>query len=43
LVVWTLPDTSFRANELATLKRENIDWQGHRLTIYGKGGHYDAA
>jgi integrase/recombinase XerD len=27
-------------SELATLTKDNIDWQGHRLTIYGKGGPY---
>ena len=40
LVVWTLLDTGLRVSELATLKKDNIDWQGHRLTIYGKGGPY---
>jgi integrase/recombinase XerD len=40
LVVWTLIDTGLRVSELANLKKDNIDWQGHRLTIYGKGGPY---
>jgi integrase/recombinase XerD len=40
LVVWTLIDTGLRVSELAKLKKDNIDWQGHRLTIYGKGGPY---
>jgi len=40
LVVWTLLDTGLRVAELAYLKRSNIDWQGHRLMIYGKGGPY---
>lgn len=40
LVVWTLLDTGLRVGELASLKRDQIDWQGHRLTIYGKGGPY---
>lgn len=40
LVIWTLLDTGLRVAELAHLKKENIDWQGHRLTIYGKGGPY---
>jgi integrase/recombinase XerD len=40
LVVWTLFDTGLRVSELANLKKDNIDWQGHRLTIYGKGGPY---
>ena len=26
------------ADELASLKRANLDWQTHRLMIYGKGG-----
>jgi integrase/recombinase XerD len=26
--------------ELATLNKNNIDWQNHRLMIYGKGGPY---
>ena len=38
LVVWTLLDTGLRSAELANLRKDNIDWQGHRLTIYGKGG-----
>jgi integrase/recombinase XerD len=40
LVTWTLLDTGLRVSELATLKKENIDWQGHRLMVYGKGGPY---
>jgi len=40
LIVWTLLDTGLRVSELANLKKDNIDWQGHRLTIYGKGGPY---
>lgn len=40
LVVWTLLDTDLRVAELAYLKRSNIDWRGHRLMIYGKGGPY---
>ena len=27
-------------SELANLKRANLDWQTHRLMIYGKGGPY---
>ena len=38
LVVWGLLDTGLRVSELSGLTREHIDWQGHRLTIYGKGG-----
>jgi integrase/recombinase XerD len=40
LVVWTLLDTGLRVAELAGLRKENIDWQQKRLTIYGKGGPY---
>jgi len=40
LIVWTLLDTGLRVGELAKLNRDNIDWQGHRITIYGKGGPY---
>jgi integrase/recombinase XerD len=40
LIVWTLLDTGLRVSELTNLTREQIDWQGKRLTIYGKGGVY---
>lgn len=40
IIVWTLLDTGLRASELASLSKDNIDWQMHRLTIYGKGGPY---
>jgi integrase/recombinase XerD len=40
LIVWTLLDTGLRVAELAGLTKNNIDWQNHRLTIYGKGGPY---
>ena len=40
LVVWTLLDTGLRVSELAGLTKEKIEWQTHRLTIYGKGGPY---
>ena len=40
LVVWTLLDTGLRISELASLTTNQIDWQGRRLTIYGKGGPY---
>lgn len=40
LVVWTLLDTGIRVSELASLKQDNLDWQNHRLMIYGKGGPY---
>ena len=38
LVVWVLLDTGMRVSELVGLDRDNIDWQQHRLMIYGKGG-----
>ena len=40
LVVWTLLDTGLRVSELANLKRPNLDWQTHRVMIYGKGGPF---
>jgi integrase/recombinase XerD len=40
LIVWTLLDTGLRVAELACLTKDNIDWQTHRITIYGKGGPY---
>jgi len=40
LAVWTLLDTGLRVSELATLTKDNLDWQMHRLMIYGKGGPY---
>jgi integrase/recombinase XerD len=42
LVVWTLLDTGLRVSELASLTKDNLDWQNHRLMIYGKGGPYGA-
>ena len=43
LTVWTLLDTGLRVSELAGLRRDHIDWETHRLTIYGKGGPYACA
>ena len=40
-VVRTLLDTDLRLSEFADLKKDNIQWQGKRLVIYGKGGPYD--
>lgn len=40
LVVWTLMDTGLRVSELTGLTRDRVDWQTHRLMIYGKGGPY---
>jgi integrase/recombinase XerD len=42
LIVWTLLDTGLRVAELAGLTRAHMDWQSHRLMIYGKGGPYGA-
>jgi integrase/recombinase XerD len=39
-VIWTLLDTGLRVSELASLNKNNIDWQNHRLIVYGKGGPY---
>jgi len=38
LVIWTLLDTGLRVAELANLTKDNLDWQNHRLMVYGKGG-----
>ena len=43
LVLWTLLDTGLRVSEFAKLQKDNIDWQGHRLMVYGKGGPYGSA
>jgi integrase/recombinase XerD len=40
IIVWTLLDTGLRVSELASLAKDNIDWQLHRLTIFGKGGPF---
>jgi integrase/recombinase XerD len=40
IVIWTLLDTGLRVSELTKLGKNNIDWQAHRLMIYGKGGPY---
>src|SRR6266567_3556826 len=40
LIIWTLLDTGLRVSELAELKKDNLNWQTHRLMIYGKGGPY---
>ena len=36
------PNTGLRVSELTGLTRQHIDWQQHRLFIYGKGGPYGA-
>lgn len=40
LIVWSLLDTGLRVSELAAISKNNLDWQTHRLMIYGKGGPY---
>ena len=40
LIIWTLLDTGLRVAELTKLTKDNLDWQNHRLMIYGKGGPY---
>jgi integrase/recombinase XerD len=40
LVIWTLLDTGLRVAEFSNLTKDNLDWQNHRLMIYGKGGLY---
>src|SRR5262245_33103848 len=37
MVVYTLLDTGLRVSELAGLERHNIDFQTHRLVLFGKG------
>ena len=39
-VTWTLLETGLRVSELAGLKKTNLDWQTHRIVVYGKGGPY---
>jgi integrase/recombinase XerD len=40
LVIWTMLDTGLRVSELTGLTRQNVDWQQHRIVIYGKGGPF---
>ncbi|TRZ76382.1 MAG: site-specific integrase [Deltaproteobacteria bacterium] len=40
LVVWTLLDTGLRVSELASLDKDKVEWQAHRIMVYGKGGPY---
>lgn len=37
LVIWTLLETGMRVSEIASLTKANVDFQTHRLTVYGKG------
>ncbi len=36
LVVWTLLDTGLRVEEFCNMNKNNIDWQRHQITVYGK-------
>lgn len=40
LTIWTLLDTGLRVSELSNLTRDQIDWQGQRIMVKGKGGPY---
>jgi len=40
LITYTLVDLGLRVSELAGLQRVCVDWQGQRITIFGKGGPY---
>lgn len=40
MLVWTLLDTGLRISEFTSLSRDNIDWQGGKFIIFGKGGPY---
>lgn len=40
MLIWTLLDTGLRISEFTSLSRDNIDWQGGKLIIFGKGGPY---
>lgn len=36
LVVWTLLDTGLRVEEFCNIRKENIDWNRHRIVVWGK-------
>lgn len=36
LVIWTLLDTGLRVSEVSSISKDSIDFQTHRITIYGK-------
>lgn len=40
LIIWTLLDTGLRVSEFASLDKDKVEWQSHRITVYGKGGPY---
>lgn len=37
-VIWTLLDTGMRVSEVANITSDNLDFQQHRVIIYGKRG-----
>lgn len=40
LAVWTLLDTGLRVSELTGITRQHVDWQQHRVIVFGKGGPF---
>jgi integrase/recombinase XerD len=40
LIICTILDTGLRVSELVGLQASNIDRQGRRLIVYGKGGPF---
>jgi integrase/recombinase XerD len=38
LCVWALLETGLRVSELATLRRDQIQWQQRAIRVKGKGG-----
>jgi integrase/recombinase XerD len=40
MLIRTLLDTGLRISEFTSLTRDNIDWQGGKVVVFGKGGPY---
>lgn len=40
MAVWTVLDAGLRLSELINVRRDNIEWLHHGLTISGRGGPY---
>ena len=36
LVIWTLLDTGMRVEEFCNLEKQNIEWDRHKLKVFGK-------
>jgi integrase/recombinase XerD len=36
LVIWTLLDTGLRVEEFCNMDKNNINWNRHEITVYGK-------